>query len=302
MKSGDIFLTFVIILIFCILYAIPILGVGIQKIKNNWPLYRCNPVVMPFAGVFGFDTGSNFAFCIQNMQTSFMDELLKPIHYSTDVIGKTTGELNDAIQSIRAFFNKIRNFITSIVQEIMGVFLNLLIGIQQVIIGLKDIFAKTIGILASLLFVLSGTMMTMKSAWDGAPGQIARTLCFHPTTLIKLQSGEIKQMKDVSLGDVLKNGQIVQGTMQLYNKHNNNYIEDLYSLPNGEFMDNIQSSIFVSGSHLIFDTQKETFVFVKDYSSAYKTNFNSDTLVCLITSNHTIPLGNYIFHDWEDNH
>ena len=26
-----------------------------------------------------------------------------------------------------------------------------------------------------------------------------------------------------------------------------------------------------------------------------------DELSCLITSNHTIPIGQWIFHDWEDN-
>ena len=61
----------------------------------------------------------------------------------------------------------------------MGVFLNLLIGIQKLTINIKDLFAKLIGILASLLYVLSGSLMTMNATWAGPPGQMVRFLCFY---------------------------------------------------------------------------------------------------------------------------
>ena len=31
------------------------------------------------------------------------------------------------------------------------------------------------------------------------------------------------------------------------------------------------------------------------------TDTKQETLCCLITSNNTIPIGKWIFHDWEDN-
>ena len=31
------------------------------------------------------------------------------------------------------------------------------------------------------------------------------------------------------------------------------------------------------------------------------TDTKHETLCCLITSDHTIPIGKHIFHDWEDN-
>ena len=106
MKTSDFILTFFIILVFVGLYLFNILGIGIKNIKDNWSLYRCSPVVMPFAGIFNHDVGSNFAYCIQNMQTSYMGELLKPINYSQQVIGEATSEMTGALQDIRAFFNK----------------------------------------------------------------------------------------------------------------------------------------------------------------------------------------------------
>ena len=299
MKTSDLLLTLIIILIFMVLYSINILGIGIKNIKDNWPLYRCNPMVIPFANFFDHDVGQNFAFCIQNMQQSFMGELLKPINYNNTVISGIGSDITGSVQAVRAMFNKIRNFVTSIVQKIMAVFLNLLIAIQRLTINIKDLFAKLVGILASLLYILSGAFLTINSVWRGPAGQIVRAICFHPDTLVKKENDKLIKIKNLHLGDVLKNGQIIHGTMQLHNLDaKNNYIEKLYSLPHGEN----NKPILVSGSHLIFDKSINNFVFVKDFPDSVESSINSDDLVCLITSDHTIPLGNYIFHDWEDNH
>jgi len=59
--------------------------------------------------------------------------------------------------------------------------------------------------------------------------------------------------------------------------------------------------IFVTGSHLIFDKNIDNFIYVKHFPGATKVDLQTSNLVCLITSDHTIPLGDYIFHDWEDN-
>ena len=48
MRSSDISLSILIILIFVGMYFYNILAVGIKNIQDNWPEYRCNPMVMPF--------------------------------------------------------------------------------------------------------------------------------------------------------------------------------------------------------------------------------------------------------------
>jgi hypothetical protein len=39
---------------------------------------------------------------------------------------------------------------------------------------------------------------------------------------------------------------------------------------------------------------------VSNYKNAKKTNEYEEELSCLITSNHQIPVGEFIFWDWED--
>lgn len=272
-----------------IAFAIYIAGVfyynQIAQIKTNWPLYRCNPMYMFLAD----DLEENFTYCVQNMQTSFMGYLLQPLTFITSSLTSMMGGFMGDIQNIRAMFNKIRTFFSSIIQSIFGVFLNLIIEFQRITIGIKDLIGKTIGIMVSLMYVMDGSIKTMKSTWNGPPGQMVRALgkCFHPLTYIKLKDGTIKYMKDVDLGDVLEDGSLVESVLKISNKKER---QSFYSI----------GDILVTGSHLVFDKCKNDFIRVENYRNATKTDIISDSFSCLITDTHRIPIKNEIFWDWED--
>jgi hypothetical protein len=176
MNSGDITRVIIIILIFVVLYVINVLSVGIENIKRNWPKYRCNPTIMPFAGVFGHNSAENFTYCMQTIQTNYMGYLTQPLNYNINVLGNIGSVLNDAINSIRAFFAYLRDMITEIIQNVFGVFLNILIEFQKMTVAIKDMFSKFIGILATMMYMLSGSMQTIQSTWNGPAGQLVRTV------------------------------------------------------------------------------------------------------------------------------
>ena len=298
MKTSDITISIFIIIIFIILYVFNVLSVGIKQIEQDWPQYRCNPIVMPFASVFGHDTTSNFTFCIQTMMKSYMGYLLQPLHYNFSIIGNIGKTITTGLEDIRQFFNNIRNFITSIVQSVFGVFLNILIEFQRVIINIKDIFGKLIGIMAALMYTLEGSIDTMNSAWNGPPGQLVRGLCFHPDTKIALKNGDLVKMKDIKLNSILKNDTKVVAVMNISNiSEKGEYNETLYSVDGGEN----DEPVLVTGSHLVYDKTIKDFIQVEYLKDSIKSDVNSDTFACLITTNHTIPIGKWIFHDWEDN-
>ena len=261
------------------------------KIKEEWPLYRCNPMYMPLAD----DPQENFTYCIQSMQSNFMGYLLEPITFITDSLGSSLGGFMDDINNIRAMFNKIRNLFSGIIENIFGVFLNLVIEFQRIIIGMKDLIGKTIGIMVSLMYIMDGSIKTMNSTWNGPPGQMVRALgkCFYPNTNIRLKNGIIKYIKDVDLGDVLEDGSIVESVMKIDNKREN---LPLYAINGGVKGENI----YVTGSHLVFDKSVKKFIKVENYSNAILTSFKLEWFSCLITNNHKIQIGSETFWDWED--
>ena len=281
-----------------IAFALYITGVfyysQLEEIKANWPLYRCNPMYMPLAD----DMQSNFVYCIQSMQGNFMGYLLEPLTFLTSSISGVLGNFLEEINFVRAMFDKIRNFISSIIQSVFGIFLNLVIEFQKVTISIKDLIGKTIGIMVTLMYVLDGSIKTMNSAWNGPSGQLVKALgkCFYPNTKIKLQNGNIVYIKDINLGDILENGSIVESVMKINNKieHTPLYIIKDAGV-NGE-------SIFVTGSHLVFDKDSNKFITVDKYSKAEKSSNNTEWFSCLITSDHKIHIGSEIFWDWEDHY
>lgn len=264
---------------------------SIKDIKDNWPLYRCNPLYMPLSD----DISSDFTYCIQNVTSSLMGFLLQPLTFITSSLASLGGDLSNQVNSIRQMTDKVRNMFSSIIQSVFGVFLNLVIEFQKIIIGIKDLMGKTIGIVVSMMFIMDGSLKTMNSAWNGPSGQLVKALgkCFYPETKIKLKNGNIIAIKDINLGDILENDTVVYSTMKIDNKNNK---EQLYCIKNGVSNENI----YVTGSHLVFDTNTKKFIKVSEYSKATKTNIQTEWFSCLITSNHTIKIGNEIFWDWED--
>jgi hypothetical protein len=309
MKTSDLTITIFIILVFIVLYVFNVLTVGINKIKEDWSLYRCNPAVMPFASVFGQDPMSNFTYCIQTMQSNYMSYLMQPLQYNLNIMGNIGSNLTSSLNDVRAFISNLRNFITNIVKSIFSVFLNILIEFQRITMNIKDLFNKLIGIMATLLFVINGSIMTMNSTWGGPPGQLVRALCFHPDTLVQLKDKTLVCMKDMPLNAILNNGSTVYAVMHISNlDKNGKCIESLYKMKGGEKRASEEKEekekeedILVSGSHLVYNPASKQFVHVEELPHAEKTDIMCETFTCLITSNHIIPIGKWIFHDWEDN-
>jgi hypothetical protein len=293
MPTGINWLRFVYVNIAFFIYFISIFYFNqLAEIKANWPLYRCNPIYMPLAD----NIEENFTYCIQSMQTNFMGYLLQPLTYITSSLTDMLGGFMSDIQNIRAMIFKIRSFFSNIIESIFGVFMNLVIEFQKITIGIKDLIGKTIGIVTTLLYVLDGSIMTTQSLWAGPAGTMVRTLgkCFHPNTKLLLKNGKTKKMKNIKLGDVLKDGSIVEIIMKI-----DNIIEPvpLYEIKQSKYN---KDNIYVSGSHLVYDKVTNQFIKVENYKKAKICKKKVKWFNCLVTNTHNIVIGDEIFWDWED--
>jgi hypothetical protein len=261
------------------------------EIRDNWPLYRCNP---PY-WVFSNNISEDFTYCVQNTQMNMMGSLLQPFNYMLSSLGSIGNGFNDSINNIRIVFNSIRNFITSIIENVFGVFLNMIVEFQKMIISIKDMVGKMIGIVVTIMYVLDGSIKTMNSAWSGPPGQLVRAIgsCFHPHTKIKLKNGEIYNMKDIPLNSELQDGGKVFAVLKIANPKK----ECLYKLEGGED----DTEIFITGDHFIQKDNK--WIQVKNLLNNEATKvpeLDIEWFSCLITTSKHIKIGNYLFWDWED--
>ena len=263
---------------------------AVIEIKKNWPEYRCNPIYMPLSD----DISADFTYCVQSSQINLMGYLLQPLTYLISSITSIGSEFNDNLNVVRSMFGSIRTFIGNIVENVFGVFSNIVIEFQTITIGIKDMMGKLIAILVTFLYMLDGANLTMESAWSGPPGQMVQALCFHPETQIQLQNSKVVSMKNLELGNLLYNDSKIHAIIQIDNR---DIKEPLYKIHSG--VDN--EYIYVTGSHFIWDKYSNTFVQVKNYKDAIKQDeIKSESLICLMTTNHRITIGQHIFWDWDD--
>ena len=296
MRFGDIFLAVVIILSFAILFAISYLITSYQNIVDNWPEYACSPEIMPFASYFGHDTAENFNQCISNMQSGVMGVFTTPIDYVGGTLLTSVSNLSENVASLRNLQGYMRNNMGDFSVDAFGIIQGVLIGFQKIMLPLKDLTMKLLGVVSALLYIISGSMDTGKSILDGPIMTIIDIvtfgICFRGDTPVQLRSGHMVSMSDIQLGDILVNGSEVKGTLQLKGGPNNPY----YKIHSKR----LQRDIYVTGDHKIQNSLNRRFMPVKHHRNAIKTDNYDDILYCLITDDHLIPVGEYIFWDWED--
>ena len=262
------------------------------EIRQNWPVYRCNP---PY-WVFSENISEDFNYCVQNTQVNLMGYLLQPMNYLISSLASMSSSFNESINQIRVMTSGIRGFVSNIIESVFGVFLNMIIEFQKMIISIKDMVGKMIGIVVTIMYVLDGSIKTMGSAWNGPPGQLVKALgsCFHPDTLVELKDGTSYKMKDLPLGSILKDNSKVFSVMKIMNDKK----EDLYKI---ETVSKNGPPIYVTGDHFIFDKVSGKWTKVKNYKYAtLQKDVKSEWFSCLITSSRHIPIGGHLFWDWED--
>ena len=118
MKFSDMIKSILIILVFVLLYFSAILIVGLKKMKEDWPKYRCSPTMMPFASYLGYDTMANFTHCVGNIQKDMMGFFLQPIQYVLGMVMGMIGWILERIQFIRVFIDKF--FTVALVSKVFA--------------------------------------------------------------------------------------------------------------------------------------------------------------------------------------
>ena len=320
MKTSDITQVVLVVLVFTGVMFANVASAGIEHVKENWPEYRCNPGIIPFASMFGHDAMTNFSDCISNMQIGSMAFLTAPFSMNMSVLtgdgkglgdggaqwsgggGGLGGSLTGSTGAGRGMFAKIRASLSTITQSVFAVFLNLMIEIQKLFMNMKDLVSKLVGTIATVLFFVKTGVIALVSVWKGPPGQMIKALCFDPLTRVALEDGTVTAMRDLEPGSRLRNGARVCAVMDLSNLgERGKPVEAMYRIPGGEG----GAHVVVSGSHLVFDPHLRDYVPVReldpDRSGARLDGRACPRLSCLITSDHTVPIGKWVFHDWEDN-
>ena len=255
----------------------------LDELKKNWVQYRCNPVYMPMAGMVGDDIVSNFTKCTMKNFSDYVGFVMDPIVGEFAVVNETLGEVTTTLSSMRSMMSGVRGGFLGVVGSVFGKIQNLMSQTQYIIIRMRTLLGRVVGVMFSFMYIFYGGMQSGQSLVNGPVGSAMSFLCFDENTKIQTLYG-MKSMKDVVIGDRLTaNLAIVTSTYKLDGKG-----IQMYEL----------SGILVTGSHKV--KYKGKYIRVDKHPFAKKSAKKSRTLVCLNTNIGKISIRNYEFLDFDE--
>ena len=167
--GGSVVVTMLTFLAFFVIVSYFYVMKRILPLRANWNANKCNPMVIPFAGVINNDptkgvwetTNENFSYCVSNILTQVASDALQPIYYTLHVLTSGVADIGNDIQQTRKKISTTVDNMEHITQNVMGRLMNFTTPLHRTVIRIKDILDKTSGILATgILTGITGFLAT----------------------------------------------------------------------------------------------------------------------------------------------
>jgi len=169
--GGSVIMTIVILLVFFVLWSYYYVKGHMKAIKGDWPKQRCNPSVLPFAGMINAPPGEsqmeytekNFGHCTQSILTMITGDLTKSVDYASSLVHDVYADLETAIQDLRSLSSRMRSDATSFTDKVYSRILNVLTAVQFLVIKIRTIINKTTGVMTTSLLTTFGAYLGLQS-------------------------------------------------------------------------------------------------------------------------------------------
>lgn len=281
---GFIVLLFVMIGVWVIL-----LGVAdTSEVSKHWAKYRCNPSVMPFASFYGHDTTENLNFCITGMMNNEMSGALSPVFQILATFLGTITTLVKVANNIRLEMATFMGGINTLFQNFADRFVQLTSHIRTSAQRIRMLMGRVYGSFFAMIFMSMSAMTALTNFGDTFLFKFLDTFCFDPDTEVTVvHKGKIP-VKDVQIGDVFLNGSKVTATFSF--------------LADGQPMVELPGPIHVSTNHYI--QYKGKWIRSDEHPDAKPiepwSGGTERPLICFNTNDHRIPVGDYVFLDYDE--
>ena len=278
---------------FLILFAVGI-GIAIEyssnfsDIQKNWPKYRCQPQMMPFAGLFGYSINENFDFCLQQIIQNSTKGVTGP--FTTGMFGFTNilSTLMESANSFRVTLATLVGGVIKIISEFKARMTALMGRIKLTASRMKAMMYRIYGTMFAVIYMGISAQTGIANFGDSFIFKFIDTFCFPPEQPVTLESDEIIPISDVLVNDILKGG---------------HRVETIYRFAaTGQSMVELGSGVLVSSNHFV--KLNDSWVMAKDHPDAKVAEPWSGgperPLICLTTHDHILPIGDYIFADYDE--
>lgn len=286
-----------------------------DDIINNWNTYRYKPYILPIAGFINNDGGGssikatikNFSNVVWNSLKIFFNILIKPVQFMLLIIKKQIDQLGSVVNVFRKQMKIMRNFLMSIVMQMMKRIENIISASIFTFGKINDITKRQLAIYQNLIYMMETFAVTLTTfvsgsfnklidfsevaLWTlpvftlGIPGLAfpIMAMCFTPNTQILLLNGCKKNISEITLGETLHDGSRVVSVMTFLNTSGGSIFEY-----NGDY---------VSGTHFV--NENGVWIRVGESKKAIPIYYN-EMLFNLNTTSNKIQTSNNLYLDYDE--
>jgi hypothetical protein len=261
-----------------------------KEIAENWPKYRCDPTVMPFASLYGHDTAENFQFCMKDIFQGQADQLLGPFNGILKTFTDTMMTMINSLMSMRIQIATLVGGVTKITREMQDRITQTMFRTQITASRMKMLMGRLFGIFYAIIYMGLSGITAVTNFTDTFLFNFLNFLCFPPETLVEIEGHEQPiRIDKVKIGDKFKaTGQEITATFRFFADG-----QSMVQMPNG---------LQVSTNHYV--KLGSSFIMAADHPDARPcgqwAGGYDRPLICLNSANHRLPIQGYEFLDFDE--
>lgn len=129
-----------------------------QTIIDNWGKYKCNPLIIPFANIFGHDPGETLTECMSKQAFAVSALVGNPL---TNTFKSMSGALSGAqgmVTELDFVSGGMTNMFTSSFGKILNSIGNIGSAIQYLIIKIETLLQRIIAVVTVIMYTMSSLL------------------------------------------------------------------------------------------------------------------------------------------------
>ena len=170
--GGSVVISILIILCFLSIFTYHYVWGFLNPIKTRWDIEKCNPKYMPFAGYLSTNGGSdkfnyaskNFSECVARTLKDVTRTAVTPITAAANGVMNVQQTNLNSLQGVRYQIKYIRIQMIKAVKNIMNRLIGFVMPTQTVMLKIRDLFARSVGVMTASFYTFLGFMHTLKSS------------------------------------------------------------------------------------------------------------------------------------------
>lgn len=260
---------------------------NLADIKEHWPEYRCQPHMMPLAGIFGYDINENFNFCLGEIIKDQTKGVAGPFAQGMSGFTSVLTNLMKSANSFRETMATLVGGVLKIISEFKARMTALMGRVKLTASRMKALMFRVYGTMFAVMYMGMSAQTGIANFGDTFIFKFLDTFCFPPDQEIELDDGDIVLISEILVGDILKGG---------------SRVETIYKFAaDGQEMVELEN-VRVSSNHFI--QYNGQWIMAKDHPDAKASGEwlggSDKPLFCLTTHDHLLPIGPYIFADYDE--